>query len=566
MLSFDPRETPFSRRGSWLALSWIPGTEADRPLPPGFYLRTVRDRGIDQQLFLLDLGGSVGADLRSSASPGSATLESSGGRVELCFPDLCSARLRGSGAALSLAATSGPEIAFAIPRGDGSWIYNSLGAGLRILLTPIEGELRVDAPWHPQGGRKLSFEMLPSASGRFELLVEECLDSLPAPSRHGLAPTSFDAAVSGALADFESFASPLVMAGAPASDLAAYILWSCLVRPEGELRRPSVFATKDRLTGVWSWDHCFVALALGRAYPSLAWDQLATIFDHQNELGALPDAVCQRRVVWNFAKPPVHGWAVARLLREGVLDRGMKEEAYERLGRWTEFWFAQRDYDCDGVPQYDHGNESGWDNASPFFARPPLEAPDLATYLVLQMDCLAQLAADLGLRSESRAWRERSDSFLALAASQLGRGGRMDFLVSGSHEKVEHDSLLPYLQLLLGDRLDPAIRAGLLASLEHDGFVTPWGLATESTRSARYIPDGYWLGPIWAPSTLLMYDALRASGAEDLARRIASLFLSLVERSGFPENFDAISGRPLRDRAFAWTAAVYLTLGRELRP
>ncbi len=33
--------------------------------------------------------------------------------------------------------------------------------------------------------------------------------------------------------------------------------------------------------------------------------------------------------------------------------------------------------------------------------------------------------------------------------------------------------------------------------------------------------------------------------------------------SGFAENFDARTGAGLRDRAYTWTAAVYLTLARE---
>jgi biotin operon repressor len=33
-----------------------------------------------------------------------------------------------------------------------------------------------------------------------------------------------------------------------------------------------------------------------------------------------------------------------------------------------------------------------------------------------------------------------------------------------------------------------------------------------------------------------------------------------LERSGFAENFDAVSGAGLRDRAYTWTASVYLML------
>jgi hypothetical protein len=37
---------------------------------------------------------------------------------------------------------------------------------------------------------------------------------------------------------------------------------------------------------------------------------------------------------------------------------------------------------------------------------------------------------------------------------------------------------------------------------------------------------------------------------------------ALCETSGFAENFDALTGAGLRDRAYTWTASVYLLLAR----
>ncbi len=245
-----------------------------------------------------------------------------------------------------------------------------------------------------------------------------------------------------------------------------------------------------------------------------------TLFDHQDRHGAIPDAVFNRRVVWNFTKPPVHGWAIARMLRGGTLDRTMKEEAYDRLARWTEFWFSRKDCDGNGIPCYEHGNDSGWDNASVFFSAPPYEAPDLATYLVLQMDTLALLAEELGRPEAARAWRGRSVAFLSRALERLTRGDRMVFLSSPRREAAPNQSLLPYTQLLLGERLPRSSLWSLVKSLRTEGFITAWGLASESTLSPRYASDGYWLGPIWAPSTLLMIDALAAAGEPGLAQDI----------------------------------------------
>ncbi len=65
-------------------------------------------------------------------------------------------------------------------------------------------------------------------------------------------------------------------------------------------------------------------------------------------------------------------------------------------------------------------------------------------------------------------------------------------------------------------------------------------------------------GPIWAPTTLLIYDGLVAQRATELANKVARSFVNLCRYSGMSENFDALSGAGLRDPAFAWTSAVYL--------
>ena len=37
----------------------------------------------------------------------------------------------------------------------------------------------------------------------------------------------------------------------------------------------------------------------------------------------------------------------------------------------------------------------------------------------------------------------------------------------------------------------------------------------------------------------------------------------MVRTSGFAENFDAVSGEGLRDRAYTWTASAFLAMAHE---
>jgi glycogen debranching enzyme len=90
-------------------------------------------------------------------------------------------------------------------------------------------------------------------------------------------------------------------------------------------------------------------------------------------------------------------------------------------------------------------------------------------------------------------------------------------------------------------------------------------LATELTDSPHYTSDGYWRGPIWAPCTLIAVAGLAALGEKKLVRDIARRFCRLCALSGFAENFDALTGAPLRDTAYTWTSSTFLVLAHEYR-
>lgn len=70
----------------------------------------------------------------------------------------------------------------------------------------------------------------------------------------------------------------------------------------------------------------------------------------------------------------------------------------------------------------------------------------------------------------------------------------------------------------------------------------------------------------WDNSTFLLIDGLRRGGESALAGDIARRHLRLCARSGFAENFDALTGDPLRDKANTWTSSVFLLLAGEEPP
>src|SRR6185312_5147672 len=122
----------------------------------------------------------------------------------------------------------------------------------------------------------------------------------------------------------------------------------------------------------------------------------------------------------------------------------------------------------------------------------------------------------------------------------------------------ESRSLLDLMPVVLGPDLPREVLDRLVQGVT--AHLTPHGLATEPVGSPEYLADGYWRGPIWAPATVLIEDGLRRAGHTGLADEISRRFRALCEKSGFAENFDALTGTGLRDRAYTWTASGYLVL------
>jgi glycogen debranching enzyme len=323
--------------------------------------------------------------------------------------------------------------------------------------------------------------------------------------------------------------------------------------------------SKNWMGNVWCWDACFNAMALSYRNPEAAWDQFMLFFDNQDANGALPDSLNDAGAVWNFAKPPIHGWALRWMMeRADFITKRELRQIYEPLARWTVWWMTTRDDDNDGIPQYNHGNDSGWDNATVFDGGVPVESPDLSAFLIIQMDVLADIADELGRKREARQWKKGSDILLEALIVHSWKDEGFVAMLSGEHTATDGDCLLSFVPLVLGKRLPKEVRKTLVAGLLEKGrFLTPHGLATESPFSPKFDAEGYWRGPIWAPATLLIVDGLAALGERGTARQISKRFCDMVLAEGMSENFDAKTGKGLCDPAYTWTASVFQILAHE---
>jgi glycogen debranching enzyme len=558
--TFDVREIPFSYRGSWLNLSPVVGLH-----------RHARDvhlvshvNGMHAVLSVVPTVGGRRADATTHADAASLTWSVGGEAVaEAVFASTDVVRIAGGGADLTLA-DAAEELTpftgsyFFRDPFDGAHVFTSYETGRRYRLTVLSGEVSVEgAEALGQNVRALTI------GGRdgWEIVIEQIESAAPAYATE----ERFADVRARVASEFTAYLDAIAgwrTDDTPAAALAAYVLWSATVAPAGFVRRESVLMSKHWMDKVWSWDHAFNALALAPGLADAALDQFLAPFDHQDAAGAMPDSVTHSEVLYNYVKPPIHGWALGKL--RDRLARPLSEEelrvVYDHLSRWSRFWLEDRTAPGRTLPYYQHGNDSGWDNATTFDHDRVIESPDLAAFLTVQLDVLADLADELGVDG-GQAWREARDRVERALLSELrdDDGFFAVGVLSGTVSK--RTSLLNLLPVLASDRF-PAGVSDLLAE-QIAAHLTEWGPATQLVDTPEYEDDGYWRGPIWAPSTMLIEEGLRRGGHTDLADIVNARFRALCERSGFAENFDALSGAGLRDRAYTWTASVYLVFAHE---
>ncbi|MCX5265307.1 amylo-alpha-1,6-glucosidase [Streptomyces sp. NBC_00199] len=563
--AFSVHDIPFSTHGSWFGVSPV---LAERTLAEDLHLVS-HQNGMHAVLRLVPLDAATGerAETSVEATPGLLGWSGAAGRVDLAYESPDTVRVRGEGLDLRVTAAAhaltpfGGTYFYRDPV-DGAHVFTSYETGRRYRITVLSGTVTAVSGSQALGAGDRGLTVAAAADGAWEIAVEE--HETARPPFHS--PATFGEVREAARELFAGFAgsvAPWRSEATPAAELAAYVVWSATVLPAGLVTRPAVLMSKHWMDKVWSWDHCFNALALAPGCPGLAWDQFSLPFDHQDAAGALPDSVTHSEVLYNFVKPPIHGWALGHLRRRlpEPLTRAQLTEAYDRLTRWTDFWLTARRAPDAALPHYQHGNDSGWDNATTFDPGRLAVTADLTALLILQLDELARLAEELGFPEEARRRAATADDLQAALLDELWDGER--FLSRPAHggARTPSASLLDLMPIVLGDRLPAAVRDRLAERIE--AHLTAFGLATEHPGSPHYEPDGYWRGPIWAPATVLVEDGLRRAGHVRLADEISARFRALCESSGFAENFDALTGEGLRDRAYTWTASSYLLLARD---
>lgn len=565
-MQLDLETCPLSARGSYLSLAtprYGVGARAQAPKEgEGLYLRTNRAaRFAERELVKLEPtrdGVVVAAQIE--ATPTKLTIsDTAGGLITMALHGSDGLSIAGTGGlGLRIRKAEGLGVV-GHPDGDRRWVFNCRPSFCRVGAQLTQGEASFDAEWAPDQCRHIQLDVTAHDAGTWQLALTVFQSTWPLSTK----TPSVTSALKQQQKSWNTFRKNIgALKGSDAAtkaadEASAYVLWSNIKPSGGLFKREAMLMSLNWMDNVWSWDNCFNAVGVA-GDEKLALDQILVMADNQDEFGAYPDAVNNMYAHYNYSKPPVQAWAIKRLAQNKKFwNKSRLKKVYKSVAAFTQWWLDYRRHPGENLCHYLHGNDSGWDNSTMFDDGAPLRAPDLNAFLVIQANTLSWMAQECAGKRQAAYWTNIASQLHQALLSELWGG---DQFIAKRHDGhvVRSQSLVPHMPIVLGKSLPAKMRKQLVQHIEH--LATPWGVATEHPQSERYTDDGYWRGPVWAPSTMLIVDGLRASGANALAKRISAGFCAACESNGFAENFDAQSGAGLRDRSYTWTASVYRTL------
>ncbi len=576
---------PFARFGSFMTFSVLPPSWGRE----GLVLRSMHrsNRGSHDAFSLEMHKNGKKVDYHVEATPTLCTLTAKGntkGTVEICLPETEVARIRATdGVTLRLVSIPPVKGQYAFPVGDGVWVANCSANKVQYRMIPLRGSLEVDS-YLPLGTHKrgkdgkrkppkkrppVIADFVPDDKGNLELCLQEYIMTPPKIQSLDESFTQCRKLAEKDWKDWLKTRPSMPKTYQKAADHAMHVNYASTVGAWENFKAPTMLMSRNWMTACWSWDHAFNAIACSYKNPDVAWDQLMVHFHLQEPGGCLPDGVRAEDAGWNFCKPPIHGWACSKMLKNSrklSQDTRKLKWFYPRLAKWTNWWFNARDTDGDGLPEYQHGNDSGWDNATTFDLGFPLCGADLQAFLIVQMDTLAKLAEKLGKKRDAQRWKDKADKHLERMIEVLWDGDQFRAKKAHTYEVPPAEKcLLNHMPIVLGTRLPKEIRDKVAEFLEPDGkFVTKYGPATEAVDSPLYIQSGYWRGPIWGPEVVLLTDGLYRGGYKGQAKEIARRYCKMCQgHETFAENFDPNTGEPLCDPAYTWGSSAYLICASE---
>lgn len=353
----------------------------------------------------------------------------------------------------------------------------------------------------------------------------------------------------------------------------------------------------------WLWDSCFHAIILSHSNTNDAKKEILTLVSRQFENGMIPHMIYWDKrgptdfpvIEWGkkdtstITQPPMVAYAVWAIYQKDK-DKTFIKKVYPNLYHFYRYLLNERDPHENHLIGIMNPDESGEDN-SPRFDK-PLGLPPVHTLkentkrrlnLVKQnIDCnfdapfcmrnffwvkdvpfnaimvenlrlLSKIATNLGYREDADFFTKESEN-ISLAMRKLMLKDNLFWSTFGeSYQKIKIKTWAIFAPLFA--RILTQKEAKKLVEehlLNPNQFWTKYPVPTVSLDEPSFDPKGFWRGPVWIAVNWFIYKGLLNYGFWDIAKQIKKSSVSLIEKSGFREQFNPFTGQGHGARNFTW--------------
>jgi len=355
----------------------------------------------------------------------------------------------------------------------------------------------------------------------------------------------------------------------------------------------------------WLWDSCFHAII----YLSLnefdyAKDEIRALLHGQWGNGMVPHMIyweksSKHNLDWGTSKntssitqPPMIAYAAERIYKS-CKDKNFIFEIFESLDKYYKWLHKERSDDY--VLSIIHPWESGEDDFVPWDNVLALDSPNIKELEKHKRDLLGQYVS---CKLDSRKFMEKNvfnvkcllfncvylrnlKSMYALSKlvnreqryykniiRKVDRAckkylyrkkiGLYSTIFNGSRHIKDFDNSSIFLPLFAGLLTKPQAKKLIEEFLlSKDLFWAPFGIPTISINNDNFEPNRYWRGSAWTNINWFIYDGLKDYGFENVAQKLKRKSMAMVEKSGFCEYYNPISGKGRGPRDFCWTGLIF---------
>lgn len=367
----------------------------------------------------------------------------------------------------------------------------------------------------------------------------------------------------------------------------------------------------------WLWDSCFHAVVLAHIDMDRARSELRSLFANQQPDGFVGHVTFWQRekfeeVIATYGiafrtpylsdciQPPLAAEALYAIHKKGG-GRPFLEELLPKVRAFYDWLDKLRDPDRDGLIAVVQADETGLDHTPKFdeligVAGKPVTLEEFSRgwhrvadpYLPHKRDhrkmfeqdhfivedvmvnciygvnlrLLSKLYEELGDKANAAEMKTRADKTYASIVGKCWdeKDGLFYDLAGHKAERKLRTNTFTSLMPLVFPELPKQMASRLIAQLEDEKkYACAYPVPTVAKDEPSFAPGIVgeklvWRGPSWMNSNWYLTRGLRSHGREDLATKIGDASVDMINKSGFREYYNPLTGEGHGAHDFSWTA------------